>query len=79
MRTWTRVTKANEEPVTYRDGYNEVAFQATKVPWTYEIIRARGCGAAKAEELINEYCKSGVAQHDYEGGFDEATKNLVTT
>jgi hypothetical protein len=78
-RTWTRTTEANAEPSVYVDGFNKIVFMAGKAPWTWDIIETRGVGARKVEELLDAYVERGVKQHDFEGGFDEATKELVTT
>ena len=74
---WTRQTKLNEEPTRYQSEDGDIVeFKAGKAAWTYIIMGGTTVSKKKALEVIEEQCSQGLRQHDYEGGYEEATKTL---
>jgi len=74
---WTRQTKVNEVPTVYQSEDGEtVQFKAGEEPWTYIIMGGTTVSKKKALEVIEEADTQGFLQHDYEGGYEEATKTL---
>ena len=75
---WTRQTQANEEPTVYQSENGDIVkYKAGDEPWTYAIYKATTVSQAMALKVIEEHDCQGLRQHDFKGGYDEATKTLT--
>ena len=77
--TWKRVSVTKADAVIYKreeDGAL-VAIRAANVAWTWKInVISGNVSKPSTENLLDKYVERGFDQHEYVGGFDEATAML---
>jgi hypothetical protein len=78
--TRTKITDAGPNQVTeYTNKANgQICYiQAGKEPFTWQFITQYEELKKNFKAILNKYVEQGIKQHDYKGGFDEATSELV--
>ena len=79
--TWTRQSEGGKEPAVYVNDKGEVVkFEGHPTQaWCWNIYQsANRPKTSVANKVIEAYVEAGLRQHDFEGGFEEATRTLTT-
>lgn len=78
--TWIRRSAPNATPVIYKEkgAMRFCAFRDGEEPWTYVITRLTGVTRQECHNVIDAYNVAGLKQHDFKGGFAEATREITT-
>lgn len=69
---------AKETTTIYKDSEtgNTISLTSTTTPWTWIAKTTCPVLEKNVRKILNKYVQQGIAQHDYKGGYSEATEVL---